>query len=50
MLKFEMCTLQMFLVWLLSRDSGVSFTEAQSGLILTALCSEIAHLLLEKIL
>ena len=26
MLKFEICAPQMFLVWLLSRDSGVSFT------------------------
>ena len=44
MLKFEMCTPQMFLVWLLSRDSGISFTEAQQGSILTALCSVIAYL------
>ena len=42
--KFEMCALQLFLFWLLSRESGVSFTEAQS--ILTALCFEIAYLLL----
>ena len=39
-----MCALQLFLFWLLSRESGVSFTEAQS--ILTALCFEIAYLLL----
>ena len=38
-----MCTLHMFLVWLLSRDSGVSFTEAQPGSIFTALCTEIAY-------
>ena len=25
MLKFEMCTPQMFLFWLLSRESGMSF-------------------------
>ena len=49
MLKFEMCTLQMLLVWLLSRESGVSFTEAQPGSILTALCIEIAYSLLRKI-
>ena len=48
MLKFDMCTPQMFLVWLLSRDSGVSFTEAQPGSILTALCFEIAYSLLRK--
>ena len=50
MLKFEMCAPQLFLFWLLSRESGVSFTEAQPGSILTALCFEIAYLLLRKIL
>jgi hypothetical protein len=50
MLKFEMCAAQLFWFWLLSRESGVSFTEAQPGSILTALCFEIAYLLLRKIL
>ena len=50
MLKFEMWAPQMFWVWLLSRDGGVSFTETQPGSILTALCSKIAYLLLGKIL
>ena len=57
MLKFEMCAPQLFLFWLLSRESGVSFTEdggisteAQPGSILTGLCFEIAYLLLRKIL
>jgi hypothetical protein len=49
MLKFEMCAPQLFLFWLLSRESGVSFTEAQPGSILTALCLEIAYSLLRKI-
>ena len=49
MLKFEMCAPQLFLFWLLSRESGVSFTVAQSGSILTALCFELADLLLRKI-
>ena len=49
MLKFEMCASQLFLFWLLSRESGVSFTEAQPGSILTALCLEIAYSLLRKI-
>ena len=48
MLKFEMCAPQLFLFWLLSRESGVSFTEAQPGSILTALCFEIAYLLLRN--
>jgi hypothetical protein len=43
MLKFEMCAPQLFLFWLLSRESGVSFTEAQPGSILTALCFEIVE-------
>jgi hypothetical protein len=43
MLKFEMCAPQLLLFWLLSRESGVSFTEAQPGSILTALCFEIAE-------
>ena len=50
MLKFEMWAPQMFWVWLLSRDGGVSFTGTQPGSILTALCSEVAYLLLGKIL
>ena len=49
MLKFEMCALQLFLFWLLSRESGVSFTEAQPGSTLTALCFKIAYSLLRKI-
>ena len=49
MLKFEMCPPQLFLFGLLSRESGVSFTEAQPGSILTALCLEIAYSLLRKI-
>ena len=49
MLKFEMCAPQLFLFWLLSRESGVSFTEAQPGSILTALCFEFAYSLLRKI-
>ena len=48
MLEFEMCAQQLFLFWILSRESGVSFTEAQPGSILTALCFEIAYLLLRK--
>ena len=47
MLKFEMCGPQLFLFWLLSRES---FTEAQPVSILTALCFKIAYLLLRKIL
>ena len=43
MLKFEMCAPQLFLFRLLSRESGVSFTEAQPGSILTALCFEITE-------
>jgi hypothetical protein len=43
MLKFELCAPQLLLFWLLSRESGVSFTEAQPGSILTALCFEIAE-------
>ena len=43
MLKFEMCAPQLLLFLLLSRESGVSFTEAQPGPILTALCFEIAE-------
>ena len=39
---------QLFLFWLLSRESGVSFTEAQPGSILTSLCFEISYLLLKK--
>jgi hypothetical protein len=38
-----MCAQQLLLFWLLSRESGVSFTEAQPGSILTALCFEIAE-------
>ena len=49
MLKFEMCAQQLFLFWLLSRESGVSFTEAQPGSILTALCFKIAYSLKRKI-
>ena len=49
MLKFEICAPQLFSFWLLSRESGVSFTEAQPGSILTALCFEIAYSLLRKI-
>ena len=49
MLKFEMCAPQLFLFWLLSGESGVSFTEAQSGSILTALCFKTAYSLLRKI-
>ena len=46
-LKFEIAFV---LFWLLSRESGVSFTEAQPGSILTALCFEIAYILLRKFL
>ena len=49
MSKFEMCHPQLFLFWLLSRKNGVRFTEAQPGSISTALCFEIAYLLLRKI-
>ena len=56
MLKFEMCAPQLFWFWLLSgergfscTESGVSFTEAQPGSTLTALCFEIAYSLLRKI-
>ena len=44
-LKYEMWAPQMFWVWLHSRDTGVSFTEAWP-----ALCSEMAYLLQGKIL
>jgi hypothetical protein len=50
MLKFEMFAPQMFLFWLFSRESWVSFTAAQPGSILTALRFEIAYLLLRKFL
>ena len=43
MLKFEMWAPQVFWVWLLSRVTGVSFTEARP-----ALCTEIAYLLQGK--
>ena len=43
MLKFEMCAAQLVLFWLLSRESGVSFTEAQPRSILTALYFEFAE-------
>ena len=48
----EICCLaaELFLFWLVSRESGVSFTEAQPGAILTAVCFEIAYLPLRKIL
>ena len=48
MLKFEMFAPQMFLFWLFSRESWVSFTAAQPGSILIALRFEIAYLLLRK--
>ena len=49
MLKFEMCAPQLFLFWLLSRESEISFTEVQPGSISTALCFEIVYSLLRKI-
>ena len=49
MLKFEMCAPHLFLFWLLSRESGISFTEAQPGSTLTDLCFEIAYSIMRKI-